>query len=91
MRRQIIYTPLSQRPMVTRRPVFIPLAQDTPQQQPIGKQILDYLRFGKAITAPVQPIKTEVLVPPETKKFAREIVFTVGGAIVLAVVLYKVL
>ncbi|MCH7850944.1 MAG: hypothetical protein IH845_04850 [Nanoarchaeota archaeon] len=90
MRRRIIYSPLPKRQMIVRRPMFTPLAQDVPQQ-PITKQILDYLRFGKPITAPVKPIETKIIVPPETRKFAREIVFILGGTIIGGIVLYQIL
>jgi len=91
MKPRIIFNPISRRPGIAKRPTFTPFAQDAPQQQPIGKQILDYLRFGKPIAAPVTPIKTEVLIPTETKRFARTMIFTLVGGIVAGVILYKVL
>lgn len=93
MKPQIIYHPRSRRPGIVKRPTFTPFAQDAPQKSPgfIGRQIIDYLKFGKPITAPITPIQTEVVVPPETKKFARQIVFTVIGGGLAAIVLYQLL
>lgn len=91
MRPQIIHNPRHRRPGIAKRPTFTPFAQDAPQQKPIGSQILDYIKFGKPIAAPVEKIKTEVLVPPETKKFARQIVFTLVGGALAAIVLYKIM
>ncbi len=89
---KIIYNPLLQRKKIIRRPVFTPFAQDEPSPLVgIGKQFLDYLKTGKAITAPITPIQTEVRIPPETKKFVRTMVFTLAGAIVGGVILYQVL
>lgn len=66
-----------------RKIVYAPLSQEPVD---IKTQIRDYLRFGK----PLSPIvKTEVIIPPETKKFAREIVFTVIGAGLGAFLLYR--
>jgi len=91
MKPQIIYNPRSKRPGIINRPMFTPFGQNTPQKQPIGKQILDYLKFGKPITAPVAPIQTEVRIPTETKRFVRTMIFTLVGGIVGGIVLYQVL
>jgi len=63
-----------------------PLSQESPQRKGIAKELIDYLKFGKPLSPVIQ---TEVIIPPETKKFAREIVFTVVGAGLAAVLLYR--
>jgi len=90
MTSRIVYHPRTRRPGIIKRPTFTPFAQDAPQQ-PIGRQILDYLKFGKPIASPVKAIKTEIIVPTETKKFARQIVFILAGTVIGGIVLYKML
>ena len=85
MKPKIIYNPLSQQTRMVRRVNFTPLSQ---RPKGIGGQILDYLKTGK----PLSPIiKTEIIVPPQTKKFARGLVFTLVGGAIASVVLYQVL
>lgn len=92
MRKRIIYLPGPRRSGKFRRIPFTPLSQEPPAPiVGIGKQILDYLKFGKPLTAPVTPIKTEIIVPPETKKFIRNTVFTAAGVIVGGIILYQAL
>ncbi len=85
MRRQIIYPPLRQRPRTIRRVRFSPLSQ---QRTDIGTQILGYLKTGKPLS-PV--IETKVIVPPETKTFIRNTIFTAAGMIVGGILLFRVL
>jgi len=59
--------------------------------KPVIKQILEYIATGKPIATPVEAIKTEVIVPTETKKFARQIVFTIVGGGLAAIVLWQIL
>lgn len=91
MRRRIIYTSLPQRPGMIRRAPFTPLSQEPSQAVNIGRQIIGYFKTGQPITAPVAPIKTEIVIPPDTKKFIRTTVFTLAGAIVGSIVLYQAL
>lgn len=64
-----------------RKIYYTPLSQEPVD---IKTQIRDYLKFGK----PLQPvIKTEVIIPKETKNF----IWGVVGAVAAGVVLYQVL
>ena len=64
--------------------LYAPLSQGTD----IKSQIRDYLQYG----TPLKPIvKTEIIIPPETKQFARELLFITAGAILGGVILYRIL
>lgn len=95
MRPRIVHIPPPQRRRMTRRyrrVPFAPLSQEpTSPLVGIGKQILDYLQFGKPIATPLKPIKTEIIIPPETKKFIRNTIFMAAGAVVGGIVLYQAL
>lgn len=86
MRRRIIYRPQPQLGRFRRIP-FTPLSQEPPSPlKGIGTQVLDYLKFGKPITAPIKPIQTEVIIPRKTKNF----IWSVVGAVGVGIVLYQV-
>lgn len=85
MKPTIIYNPLSQQTRMIRRVKFTPLSQ---QRTGIGGQILDYLRTGK----PLSPIiKTEIIIPPETKRFITRTIFITAGTVLAGFFVYRML
>ncbi len=83
MKPVIIYDPLSHQTRMVKRVKFTPLSQQT---KGIGGQILDYFRTGKALS-PV--IKTEVIIPPETKQFVTRTILITVGSVVGGILLFR--